>query len=416
MPAIAEPPPVAPAAPASPATPSPASPPAAAPSAPATAPAAAPAAAAGSDDNPYAAIDAALDKAGGFSPKADKPKPDAPKKPDAPAKPDATKAPGKPIPTAADKAPGVPKELRAELDRVKAELAAKNTSLDDLQKNIADYEKRGKDTEALHAQLETERKEKEQLRADLRRAKKEVEPEFIKQYETPFQEMVGEAQATIPTIQVENEDGTTRAGSWDDFQKLYGYNEFLAAKESKRMFGDVGGDVAMRYYRELHRLDKIKTKALNEVHAKWKEEETAERAKETEQRVLHEKNQQEINDRWTNINVEMAEKYEDYHDSPDDKEASELRAKAAATYDAPVKTWLEKMNKDAHHRQRVLAFPVLKLKLTKAQARIKELETENEGLKEKPPGRGARTGGTPTGSPNAGESYEDYLRRTVPSQ
>jgi Skp family chaperone for outer membrane proteins len=415
MPAIAEPPATATAAPASPATPSPASPPAAATSAPASAPAAAPAAAAGGDDSPYAAIDAALDKSGSFSPKADKPKPDAPKKPDSPAKPDAAKSPEKPIPTAADKAPGVPKELRAELDRVKAELAAKNTSLDDLQKKIADYEKRGKDTEALQKQLETERQEKDKLKADLRRAKKEVDPEFVKQYENPFQETVAEAQATIPTIQVENEDGTTRAGSWDDFQKLYGYNEFLATKESRRLFGEVGGEVAMRYYRELHRLDKIKSKALSDVHAKWKEEETAEQAKEAEQRVLHEKNQQEINNRWTKMNVEMAEKYEDYHDSPDDSEAIELRKKAAAIYDAPAKTFAEQMSKDAHHRQRVIAFPVLKLKLTKAQARIKELETENEGLKERPPGRGTRTGGAPA-APNAGESYEDYIRRTVPAQ
>ena len=303
----------------------------------------------------------------------------------------------------------MPKELRAELDRVKGELKTKTDSHAALEAKIADYEKRGKDTTALTTQLEAERKEKEELKAQLRRAKKEVDPDFVKQYETPYQDMVGEAQGVIPTIEIPDaETGAVRKGSWDDFVKLYGYNEFLANKEAKKLFGDDGAPVAMRYYMELHRLDKIKKKALNEVQAKWKEDEQAEKAKEAEARVNEEKKQQDIDDFYNKTGADLAEKIEDYHDSPDDKELVDARKKALDAYDAPTKTLKERIIKDAHNRLRVGAFLPHKLLIARLKKENEELKAENEGLKEKPPGATRRPGGAPGAKPE--KSFEDGLR------
>lgn len=361
------------------------------------------------DAGPYDEVDRAFTKAG--MPDPDKAKAESKVKETPPAKDTKPAAPAKPIPTAADKAPGVPKELRAELDRVKSELKTKSESYAALEAKIKDYESKGKDTEALVAQLDTERKEKDKLKADLRRAKKETDPNFVKNYETPYQETADEAKATISTIQVEDpESGAVRAGKWEDFVRLYGYNEFLATKEAKRLFGEDGAPVAMRYYMELHRLDKIKTKALNEVHAKWKEEETAEQAKAAEAKVKEEKHQEEVNAFWTKTNADLAEKVEDYHDAPDaEKELSETRNKALSAYDAQPKTLKERIIKDAHNRQRVAAFPVLKMKLERALKELAEVKAEIEGLKESPPGKTNRPGGSPAGTHE--ETLEEALRK-----
>jgi Skp family chaperone for outer membrane proteins len=365
-------------------------------------PSPAPAQAAG-DDNPYNEVDAAFTKAGMPDPDKAKPAP-APKD----AKPSA--APAKPIPTAADKAPGVPKELRAELDRVKAELKSKADSHAALEAKITDWEKRGKDTTVLTTQLETERKEKEELKAQLRRARKEVDPEFVQKYEVPFNRASSRAKAAIEQIQVEDsETGQVRTSSWSDFTKIYYQNEFIATKEAKRLFGEDGAGIAMGYYRELHRLDDDKRVALDTVQAKWKEEEQAEQAKAVEEKTRQEKFQEQVNDDWTKLNAALVEKVDDYHDSPDDAELADVRAKTLAIYDAPSKTFKDKMLKDGHTRHRVGAFPVLKIKLARALKELADIKAENEGLRESPPGKARRPGGSSAGAHE--ETLEEALRK-----
>ena len=385
------------------------------PAAPAAAPATPPASTAA---NPYEDVDSIFTKAG-IAEAPDKSKVVEPAKGATP-KGDKTTPPAKP---STGKERVVPKDVRenweaetnrreAETNRLKTELKAKTDSHAALETKIKDYESKGKDAEALIAQLETERKEKEQLKADLRRARKEVDPEFVKTYETPFQEMSGEARSAIRTIQVEDPDtDEVRQGDWNSFVKLYGYNEFLATKEAKKLFGEDGAAVVMRYYQELHRLDKAKTRALNEVHAKWKEEETAEQAKAVEEKTRAQQNQEKVNQFWTKINTDLAEKVEDYHDSPDDKELVDLRTKALSKYDEPAKTFQDQIIKDAHNRQRVAASFVLKVKLQRALKELAESKAELDGVKEKPPGRGLKTGGE--GVKPAEESYEEYIRKSV---
>ena len=60
-------------------------------------------------------------------------------KPPAPPKPAAAPAPPKPM----------PKELRQEYERVKGELDTRNKAVAEMEAKIADFERRGKDTELL---------------------------------------------------------------------------------------------------------------------------------------------------------------------------------------------------------------------------------------------------------------------------
>jgi hypothetical protein len=317
----------------------------------------------------------------------------------------ASASPTKPIPTAADKAPGVPKELRAELDRVKGELKAKTDAQTALEAKIADFERRGKDTSALTERLTTLEKQMEAKDAELRALKQEASPAFKAKYDVPFNRMADRAKSVVEQIQVEDtETGTTRTATWGEFTKIYGLSEFIATKEAKRLFGDDGGQIAMGYYRQLHELDDTRKVALDEERTQWKQKDEQERA----QRVQSE---EQIHAFWNKANQELAEKYEDYHDSPDDKELADARSKALSIYDAQPKTLKDRIIKDAHNRQRVAAVPVLKLKLARAEKALAEVKAELDGYKEKPPGPGSRPGGTPNAA--AEESFENYIRKSV---
>ena len=356
------------------------------------------------DENPYSEVDAAFTKAG-IAAAPSKAKDALPDKGAAPPKDGKTAAPAKPPTTATDKPPVVPKELRAELERVKGELKTKSESYAALETKIADYDRKGKDTTLLSERLTTMEKDMETLRAENRALKQESSPEFKKKYDEPFDRLANRAKKVIEQIQIEDaETGNIKTATWDEFKKLYNQGEFIATKEAKRLFGEDGAAVAMRYYTELHRLDDDRKIALDEERAQWKEKDTAEQAKRVQ-------SQEEINQFWTKANSELAEKVEDYHDSPDDKELVEARNKALAVFDAQPKTLKERIVKDAHNRQRVAAFPVLKMRLERALKEAADLKAELEGLREKPPGGGHRPGGS--GGAKTEESYEEYIRKIV---
>ena len=343
------------------------------------------------DDNPYAEIDAAFKKH-------DIPPPETRGK-DQPAKPGEKPA----APAPAPKPAPMPKELRAELDRVKGELKTRTEAVAAMEAKIAEYEAKGKDTSVLTERLTALEKQMEDKDAEIRALKQEASPEFKKKWDEPFNRLADRAKSVVEKIVVEDPDtGTARQATWGEFSKVYALDEFTALRESKRMFGEDGAQIAMGYYRQLHELDDARRVALDEEKKQWKEKDAAEQAK-------HIQGREEIQKMWKKINSELAEKIDDYHDSPEDKELTEARTKALALYDAPVKNLREKVVKDAHNRQRVAAFAVHKLKLARQEKEIADLKAELDGLKEKSPGPTKRAGGAPTAKPE--EDFESGLRK-----
>lgn len=397
MPATIEPPKASPTPPVAP-TAAPVTPAPAAPATPSPAPATPPSDSGG--DNPFAELDAKF-KAGGTAPAPDPAKATDPKRVDPAA------APVKGAPS--DKRQ-LPEPFRKELDIVKAERDQKSNALAELETKIADYEKRGKDTSVLTERLTLLEKQMGEKDAEIRALKQEASPEFKAKYDVPFNRLADRAKGVVEAIQIETknpdtEEVTSRAATWNDFTKLYNLNEFLANKEAKKMFGDDGAAVAMRYYNELHRLDDDRRVALDEEKAKWKEKETTEQATSVQR-------QEQINKLWEQTNKDLSENEEDYHDSPEDKELDEARKKGYQIFDAPPKSMKEKIVKDAHIRQRVAAFAPMKLKLMRLTVERDELKKELEGMKADPPGKNRRPGGTPpAGEPT--DSWEDGARKAV---
>lgn len=392
MPEVLTPPaPVTPAAPAAPAS-TPASTPSA-PAAPATS--STPAA---SEENPYAELDATVKRV-------DTP-PQSTKGKDAPPK-TGTTAPSKPTATPPEKTTAVPKELRAELDRVKTELKNKEGAYATLEAKIADYERKGKDTTALTERLSTLEKQIETKDSEIRALKQEASPEFKKKYDEPFNRLAERAKSVVQKIQVTDEAaGTVRPATWGEFSQIYSLDEFSALRQAKETFGEDGAQVAMSYYRELHRLDDDRQVALAEEKEQWKERETAEQANQI-------KTREEIARLWLETNASLAEKVDDYHDSPDDKELVDARNRALAIFDAQPKTFKEKLVKDAHNRQRVAAFAPMKILISRLTKERDDLKTELESMKEKPPGKTSRAGGTAAAP--AEDDFETGLRKTFAS-
>lgn len=337
------------------------------------------------------------------------PKPEAKPTPD---KVQPTKEPVKPV-----TAQQGPKELRAELERLKGELKTATESKSQLEAKIKDAEAKGKDTAALTERLAQVEKERDQLKGDVSALKRDEDPEFIKQYKTPFNEASAYAQQVVEQLQITNEDGTARAGTFEDLSDLFHLGQSKVDAEGKLHVGAVGkayakaralfGDdyqVVMNHLNELWKLDKNYQSALHNERKTWQARQQEEQAKKVQQKQTWDTIREQVN-------KELAEKVDDYHDSPDDKELSEARAKGYELFDGTPKTQQEAALKFAHVRHRVAAFAPMKLKILRLEQALAAEKAKNTAAAESEPGKTKRSGGTATPAPE--KSWEEAAREAM---
>jgi hypothetical protein len=295
-----------------------------------------------------------------------------------------------------------PKELRERVKQLKAESQAATSSKSVLEKKIAEYEASGKDTTALTGRLSALEKERDSALAELRAAKQEASPEFKEKYEKPFNQAAERARKSITELSVVlADDGTTRPATWQDFAAIYQLPVGKAIEQATALFGN-SAQFVLGLREKLLDLDAAKTSALEEERAQFKtrnEQEVANQAKERET----------VFGKWKDTNSKLAESNPDYKDDPTDTEASEARKHALSIFDSEIKAadrqdFIEKkVLRDAHVRQRVGAFPVLKLALARAHEKLETAQKQIEELKGAAPGKVQRPGG---GAPPAAE--EDW--------
>lgn len=324
-------------------------------------------------------------------------------------------APDKGTPKPADKAPtpapqpakGAPPQLRAELDRVKGELATATQSRAELERRIAEAEARGKDTEALRTQLENEKQDRLKLLAELRALKQEASPEFKAKFDKPFEDASALAEQDIKSMQVLGEDGiAVRPGTFNDLKQLWlTYKESPAAgiAQARKMFGD-DYPIVTDHLKELRRLDYTRNQALAEERKNFQANQEKEQAEAITQR-------EQIGTLWKQTNQELADTVEEYHDAPDDKELNDLRKKGYDLFDAKPATVQQRVLRDAHVRQIVAAFGPMKLKLLRKDQENAKLKAEIEELRGTKPSGGKRVGGEQ--APKSDESWEEATRREL---
>lgn len=383
---MADAPTAAPAAPAAPSAPAPAPSAPAAPAAPQTTPATPSAPKASSFDDLVARA----------STKKDKP-PEAPKSEKPPEGAPPTQQP-----------PKDPKHLRAELEKVNGELNTSRSTISDLQRKIADFESKGRDTTALSEQLAREQKEKEELQSTIRRLKREVSPDFKEKYDKPFNQAAEFAKRIVESLTVNDGDPDNpreRQATWDDFAYLWRmpYNKAITA--AKQLFGDAAPTV-IQHLTDLQKLDYTRAEALKEEQAKWKQTEEQEIAQQTQRRSFIEQTFTKVSEDIINKNPQW------FQEDPKDKEGNDLFKEGLALVDAKPANVEQQIVRDAYIRLYAAAFPRMAHRIARLEEQLAEKDQTIAEMQNSTPGTTKRpTGSAPTAP--SGKKWQEDLRETL---
>jgi hypothetical protein len=380
-------------------------------------PAAAPAAAPSPSPAPAAAAPAAAPEPASDDPFAPPPKP-------AGAAPAA--APAKPAPVASDDVDRLaPKELRERYKATKAERDTLTKAKTDLEAKIKSFESQGKDTTALIGRLTAIEKERDAALAELRAAKQEASPEFKEKYDKPFNTAAERARTSVAgeldkngnikpgswlTVIANAETGETRPATWEDFTALYSLPVGKAIEQANALFG-TSAQFVLGLREKLLDLDSARATALQDEREQFKQRTEKEIAGQNVER-------EKVEFTWAETNTRLAESVADYKNDPEDTELNDARKHALTVFDSKINAAdrqdyiTKKIQRDAHIRQRIGAFPVLKLQLTRAQEKITTLQAQVDELKGTAPGKVKRPGGTET--PDEGdEDWGVSLKKAV---
>ena len=286
--------------------------------------------------------------------------------------------------------------------KLEGDLKSRDAEMGKLKGQLNALEGKAKEHGTLIERITSLEKELDDRQAQIRALKQEQSPEFIKQYDKPFRAAADYAKSIVEDLAIVNGEGQTRPAKWDDFVALYNLPPGKANKAARELFGDDASTV-INHLQELHRLDYNKKLALTEEMENAKKRTAEEEANSVRQR-------EQVKEKWIEVNRDLAENVEEYHDAPEEHEAAQVRTKALAIYDSQPKSMNEKIVKDAHIRHIVGAHPVLKRKVKLLATQLAEAQKELESFKHPQPKGGKRTG-APAGAPE--KEWAEELREAV---
>ena len=280
----------------------------------------------------------------------------------------------------------LPKFAREQIEKTNAELKSIKQKMEERERQVAEFEKRAKESTSLTERIAQIEKERDTALAEARAAKQEVSPDFKEKWEKPFERAAAEAKRFIEQLPMTEADGTVRKATWDrDFAALFAMPEVEAVEKAEVLFGKHAPRVMARYD-ELHRLSNQIAEARNSERENWKKTEA--------ERVANQAKQREA----SMAALATAEKYYKtkhaawYDEDPTDPEGNEMMKQMAAKMQEPPKTMSEWAAKEARARLNTIAFPRVVHRLNKAMNEIKELKTKLSELAESEPGKTKRTG------------------------
>jgi hypothetical protein len=340
----------------------------------------------------------------------EKPASDLEKKPDAtPAKEDET-PPEAPKPDAAKEAKtavSAPKALRMALDKAESELKTHQAKVADLEAKYKAAEEKGKSTTLLAERLAAAEKERDDARASLRAAKQETSPEFHEKYVKPFEEAADMAREEIGQLNIinpETEEPFRKADWSKDFASLYQLERPEARVMAERMFGKEA-DLVMSHYTELHRLDRVRGRALEAEKASWAERTKADQAAQVRNR-----------EGW-NAGIKEATDYlvkaypQFFAEDPKDPDGSALIKEGMEFVNSKPTTFKEAVIHRAAMQMYAAAHPRLKASVERLSKENAELKKTIEELKGAGPGTTKRPSGAEP-APEKGflESFREEMR------
>lgn len=296
----------------------------------------------------------------------------------------------------------VPKELREHAKRLKSENQTLAEKAKQLEAKIKEVENRGGDSTALTSRLNQIEKERDSALADLRAARQEASPEFKEKFDKPFNQAAEAARQEIGELTITNaEDGTTRQATWADFSALYSLPVGKFIEQANALFGPAAQFVIQKR-EQLQSLDRARRAALEEEKSQFKQRDERDRAESVRNR---EKDTAYLSEQQKRL----SETVEDYKVDPTDSESLSAQKYALEAFDKSPENKEKGLLKFAHIRARVAAFAVNKVKLSRANAKIAELESQVADLKGSAPGKTQRSTATTAGGEGE-ESMEDWVK------
>lgn len=324
-------------------------------------------------------------------------KPAAESKP-APAKPEA-KVETKPGEKTPDKGAVKPPELKVEssadlrkrLAEVEKSDKARLTEIETLRKQNEDYQKRRFITPEIEKEIEDNKQEMAFLKRQIAESHYERSADFKRDYADPFNNAFKDAINTALEYPItNNEDGTTRAATKADFQKVAGAPVSERAAIARQLFGDN----ALSVLSDARELDRLRSKANEAIRAHSEKSDSS--AKELQRRQDED---QKAYDGFRNLRrQELAEKYpEVFGESPDDPELTEawksgtefVDRLASTAQDMPLE---ERAAYVEVIRARAAAFPRMHKENSKLKSKVTELEVELAKFRACDPGEAAEKG------------------------
>ncbi len=299
----------------------------------------------------------------------------------------------KPADTEQQKAPEKQQPEKALEDKPKAEgkgghVASLRDAYETAKKRISDLETQLKapredpERKAISEKLDNASKRIAQLESDLRESAYERTDEYKQEFEQPIVNAFKNAYADVAQIEVENEDGTTRKLTNEDFNSILQMPLGQATREASKL-GPAATAILLQHRQQILALHNRKNESLGHFKQKYLE-------RQEQQKVIGEKQHTALIENWTKANDEAKSKYPQFF-APDDgdEEGNALLEKgfeiADKMFDGSRLTPQERVNLHAAVRNKAGAFDRMVYRNRKLVKKVEQLEKELEDFRKSEP-------------------------------
>jgi hypothetical protein len=286
-------------------------------------------------------------------------------------------------------------EQRKRIEEQNKIIETERREKEEFKRKLDEFQKNGGDAPAFAEKAKQDEARIKQLEGELAARDYSKHPDFIAKFEKPWSDAAEYGRKIIESLEVIEDDGTTRQADWKkDFAGLYNLPRSAARQKAKELFGEDSVSV-MSQYDELHRLDEGRNKALQDWQSGADERSKKERAEHVARLEAATNAFKSATKDMTDANAEI------FSDSAEDTEENELRKQSMSLVDAAY-FGRDKLNPqellvlDAAVRLRAAHFPILQRRLEKALAQVKEYEARINGEEASANGKTARRGGDQT--------------------
>lgn len=272
------------------------------------------------------------------------------------------------------------KELRAAYDSAKKRLQSLEQELSELKKpkvNQDDPERK-----ILLDKIAAEEARRKELETELSHQNFEKSEEYQQKFQKPFVTALQFAHNEIGQLKVEMEDGTSRPGTKEDFNRLLQVGTGDANKIAIDLFGNAAPEV-MAHRRKILELNMLRNQAIEEYKTN--------REKIEQERLVDQQRQAKTAEElWSKTLNEQVEKYPQFFKAKDgDQEGNQILEDGFKLVDlvfSKAELPLQKrIELTATVRNKAAAFDRVAHENKKLSDRIAELENELKGYKESAP-------------------------------